>query len=119
MTLQDVAQELDIDLVPALDRVVNNKALYIRLLKVFMEETYLDTAKKALEEGIYQEAEDAVHSVKGSAATLGMKQMEKNCHIVVAALRSEQITAAKEAFPEVEKEFSHICETIEKLEEDE
>jgi len=116
MTLEEVAQELDLKLLEALDRVVNKRELLIRLLKVYVSGEYMDCAREALMQKDYKTVETNVHTMKGSGASLGLDIMADACHQVVAAIRSENYDAVEGLFAEADKLYLHIQKVIGELE---
>ena len=116
MTLEEAAKELDIDLQTALDRVVNNRDLYIRLLKVFIDDSYMNRARQAVADKDYESMEENVHSMKGSGASLGFLEMSAACHDMVTAIRQNQYEKIEELFARIEEEYAKVKAVISQLE---
>lgn len=117
MTLEEAAAKLNINLEEALDRVVNKRALLIRLLRVYVTGEYMENAKQALELKDYKTVEVNVHSMKGSGASLGLDDMADACHQVVSAIRGGQYEEVESLFAEAEKQYTELKNVIGQLEE--
>ncbi len=59
-----------INIEEGLQRVLNNKALYLRLLKKFKDETNLEMLTDAINANDLTAAREKVHTIKGLAANL-------------------------------------------------
>lgn len=117
MILEEVVKELDIDLEPALDRVVNNRSLYIHLLKVFIDDGYMKPARLAMTNRDFDAILVNVHSMKGSAASLGLIEMSEVCYHLVTAIRQQEYERTEELFAKVEEEYARVKAVLLKLEE--
>ena len=64
-----------IDYKEGLQRVMNSKNLYHRLLKSFKDGSLVSALLTALQANDLKEMERAAHTVKGTAANLGLKEL--------------------------------------------
>jgi HPt (histidine-containing phosphotransfer) domain-containing protein len=68
--------EIDfIDMEEGLKRVLNNKQLYMRLLKKFKDETNLSALTDAINANDLTIAREKAHTMKGIAANLSLKKL--------------------------------------------
>ena len=81
-------------------------AVLTRVLEKYIEtqSPLIATMKSALASGELQQLQDAAHSLKGSAATLGLATMAALSKEVEMAARSGDLKAAAEALQKVEPE---------------
>ncbi|MCI8371347.1 MAG: Hpt domain-containing protein [Lachnospiraceae bacterium] len=117
MTLEEAGNELNIDLEKALDRVVNRTSLYIHLLKSFVDDSYMNQARQAVGCRDYDAVIETIHSMKGSAASLGIGSISAVCHNMVTALRQQEYEKTAELFAKVEEEYTAVKAVIVQLEE--
>ena len=82
-----------VDLTGALARLRDNKGLYLKLVKSFFNSDFVAQVKTALAAGNYADARLHAHSLKGSAANLGMESVralaEKLEHSYAAGINNE------------------------------
>ena len=92
-----------IDLANGLQRVVGNRALYLRLLVRFWED-YAQVVRKidnALGKGDMKTAESLVHSIKGVAGNIGATSLHRAAEALEKAIKigeSSEQAASKKAF---------------------
>ena len=93
-------------------RVMNNTALYAKLLGKFRDETNLESIFSAIDEGSYEKAQDLAHAVKGTTANLSLKDLNEKIVALEAQIKAKSvephiIEAVKTSFaatiPEIEK----------------
>lgn len=73
--MSDENQNAYIDMNEGLQRVLNNKQLYIRLLKKFAAETNLTALNDAINVNDLSAAREKAHTIKGIAANLSLKKL--------------------------------------------
>ena len=115
MTLEEAAVRLQIDLDAALDRVVNNRELYIRLLKAIITETDMQQMENFRQEKDYVSLEDAVHSLKGSAGSLGITGLAQTADALVQTIRKKQYENIEHLFGTLQEEYEQLCVTAQQL----
>lgn len=72
----------------AMERFVNDEALYIECIQLFLEEENLEELGRALEEGDTARAFAAAHAIKGVAGNLALKPLYDVMHDIVEPLRT-------------------------------
>jgi HPt (histidine-containing phosphotransfer) domain-containing protein len=93
----------------ALARLNGNETLYIELLEMFFAENPLGRLRGFLSEGDVKNALLLAHSIKGTAANLGLEALSDLAAKVERPLRENDVMAAREAFPNMEKEYGTHC----------
>lgn len=115
MKLEEAAVELEMNLEETLDRMVGKRELLIRLLRYFVQEQNLKEIAKAKECAEYEKMERLLHSMKGSALSLGCVRMAEVCHELVMMLRSNKSEEYDALFEAVEREFYRTKEIVDGL----
>ena len=113
MTLEQLAGELDIDLGEVLDRLVNNRALMIRLLKAFATDTTdIRRAQKALDAEDYRAVAESLHSMKGGAVSLGLHNIEMLCADVIQAVCTGRLTEVSVLLDRLQREYTRTSQLV-------
>ena len=80
-----------VDVAAALNRIGGNVALYAKLLRRFADMYAARTAiRELVARGQRSEARDAVHTIRGAAATLGILSIVPTARALEAALAGEE-----------------------------
>lgn len=115
MTLEEVAENLDIDLATCIGRFAGNRALYVKFLRKFVDDLSMNQLKSALEHRDEEEIEKAAHALKGVCANLGITRLTGLSHQIVQGIRKgepwEEIPA------QCIKEYERTCDVIRSLHE--
>jgi HPt (histidine-containing phosphotransfer) domain-containing protein len=96
-------------------RVMNNAGLYFRLLAKFKTNTNLDELLGLLNEGDYEKAQAAIHTIKGVAANLSLEELfkqtlELETQIKARAASPGQIKTVEITFHETLKNIDRVIE---------
>ncbi|MDR2767190.1 MAG: Hpt domain-containing protein [Treponema sp.] len=102
-----------IDKEDGLKRVMNNAALYTRLLGKFRAETRVEPIFTALDAGNWEEAQHLTHTIKGVTANLSIKDLnekivELETQIKAREVKPEAVEAVKTSFAETGKELEMV-----------
>jgi HPt (histidine-containing phosphotransfer) domain-containing protein len=96
---------LYVDQSEGLKRVMNNAALYVKLLRKFKTDMKLDDLVSAAGAGNYESAQVLVHTLKGTAANLSLTELfrqslEVETQIKNKALRPDALERIQACFDE-------------------
>ena len=80
-----------IDIEEGLKRVMNNSALYSKLLLKFKEYTHVSEIEAALEQGEMEKAQNSAHTLKGLAANLSFTELYKKVQEIEAQIKSGSV----------------------------
>jgi HPt (histidine-containing phosphotransfer) domain-containing protein len=106
--------EMDfIDMEEGLKRVLNNKQLYIRLLKKFKDETNLIALTDAINTDDLSTARERAHTIKGISANLSLQKL----FVEIQELESliKEGVADKKLMQSVQVTFDETIKQIEKV----
>lgn len=95
-----------------LARFMDNQELFIRFLRKFFSETDLNELKRSLADENFEESISISHSLKGVSANLGVRHLYEQLSQVVAALKEDDIEAAKFHYLKVELEFERLKNVV-------
>jgi HPt (histidine-containing phosphotransfer) domain-containing protein len=92
-----------VDFADGTKRVMNNTALYVKLLAKFRNGTKLDDLETALAVGDLEAARNAAHAIKGLAANLSLTELfkqtlELETQIKAKAVNPNQMETVKSVF---------------------
>ncbi|MDR2900753.1 MAG: Hpt domain-containing protein [Treponema sp.] len=108
--------EIDIiDMTEGLQRVLNNKQLYIRLLKKFKNETNLSALSDAISTNDLSTAREKAHTMKGIAANLSLKKLflgvqELEAKVKEGIADTEMMKSIQDTFDETIKKIEKVIE---------
>jgi HPt (histidine-containing phosphotransfer) domain-containing protein len=96
-------------------RVVNNTALYVRLLTKFKTDINLGDIGTCLDAGNYEKARLSTHTIKGIAANLSLTELfekirDLESQIKEKALRPGALDAVQAVYAETLKEIDGVIE---------
>lgn len=116
MDLKLFCEKLDIDYDSNLLKFGNNKMLYTRFLKKFLEDkTYIELEKYWNKEE-YNEIEKAAHTLKGVSANLGISRLFKISDQLVKLIRMKEFGNLEETYEKLKREYKVTKEMINELE---
>lgn len=96
----------------ALTRFSGNEALLQGFIREFPGEGYLQAIQSAMERGDDDALQTAVHTLKGTAGSLGMTALYSVVTSMMAALHGGNQDGANKLFPRVATEYEKACQTI-------
>ncbi len=97
-----------VDYDAAVTRLTGNETLYCELVKMFFEEDFLGRLRGALQASDDCAAVLYAHSLKGTAANLGLNGLSSAAAKVEYALRAGGLADAKTGFSALEKEYGDL-----------
>lgn len=103
-----------VDVPSAKDRFMGNEAMFKKFLYQLPDRNMFQDLEDKLDAGDVKEAFVAAHTLKGLAANLSLKGMEKELHVVVEALRAGNMPedAQRQALREKYAECVEVIEII-------
>ena len=99
----------------ALERFWQDHEFYLKCLKRFTEEPAFSELKNAVEAGRLQEAANAAHTLKGSAATLGITPIVRQAESLVTLLQTDPVPDLSEAMERLDclhEEYNEKLKTV-------
>lgn len=78
----------------------------LKFLKMFLNDTSISDLKRNMQEGNYDEAFRAAHTLKGVASNMGMTVLQREASEMTEILRERDIEAAKAFMPRMDE----ICD---------
>lgn len=96
---EEVRQNLidnDFDVDGAMQRFLNNEALYLKCLKKFLDDKNFENLLEAKKKGDVEEAFKAAHTMKGFLSNLGINKIYIPLQPVVEKLRAGDINIDEE-----------------------
>jgi len=102
-----------IDFADGVKRVMNNNALYVKLLTKFKTDTNLDNLETAIAAGDMEKARNAAHTLKGLSANLSLTELYKQSlaletQIKGGAADPAQLNTVKTAFAKTLQEIGKL-----------
>lgn len=73
----------------ALERFVNDEALYIMCMNLFVEDSFFETLGEAIKSKDYESAREATHTLKGVAGNVSAGPLSAVISILMDKLRAE------------------------------
>ena len=108
----EVIQGYNVEVEAALERFLNDKEMYLKYVTEFPEEPTMDRLNKAVAAEDYDEAEKAVHALKGILNNLGFITVADEAVDMLEELRDGEIETALEAYEGLTKEYDKITAVI-------
>ena len=103
-TKRKYLEELGVDFPVTLARCLGNEEFYVHLLEKFLRGTYIEDIEKGLEQGDYEMAFRACHSLKGVSVNLGLDRLYETTIPLTEALRQPPYDVEKiQAYFEIVK----------------
>lgn len=104
-----------VDLQTALDRFMNNEALYTKILFKFPLDNSFNNLKEQLTQNNIQEAFAAAHTLKGICGNLSLTCLTDIIYPMADKLKSGQIDGMDEMMDNLEKHYLEICSIIKRM----
>ncbi len=95
-----------------IERFSGNADLYEQFLQRFPSDDTFGKIGPAFDNGDFDEALAAAHTLKGVSANLGMTRLYKACSDTVALIRAKDPEGAKKSYPEIKNAYDEICALI-------
>lgn len=113
MDLKRLSSECGIDIESALERFMGNEEIYISFLNELMyEDKAFDEMNIAASCYSYDELFRAAHTLKGSAANMGLQQLSGCCDRIVTALREKNYSAIPDAMDDCREIYAKIKHVV-------
>lgn len=108
-----------IDVEEGIKRVMNNTALYAKLLTKFRNDDNLAQLEATLAAGDLDKAKNVAHTLKGVSANLSLKELNKQCleienQIKAADVNPDQINVLKDVYAKTLIEVDKVIDQYEK-----
>lgn len=108
-----IANDFDVD--GAMQRFLNNEALYLKCLKKFLDDKNFEVLLEAKKNGNVDEAFKAAHTMKGFLSNLGINKLYIPLNPVVEKLRAGDMNIDDELV-ELEKLYKETYDIVKNLE---
>ena len=90
-----------------------NSALYLKLMKKFMDDPDFENLGKAIDSGDLKGQEDSAHSLKGVSGNIGIDLMYRNFSEIVAVRRNQAQADVKADYDEAMESRRKIIKILE------
>ena len=119
MDNKELLGEMGVDYQVTLPRFVDSEEFYIAMLKKFLEDDNQKKLNECLENGNYEEAFTAAHTLKGVSGNLGLGILNDYIVPLTEELRNPpyDATAIHDYLQKVNDKYEICVESIEKLQE--
>ncbi len=114
-TLKQFYEAVGSDVREVLDRLGGNEAFVMRFLRKFASDKSFEELQTSLDSGDVETAFRAAHTLKGVCANLGITRLFGQASEITELLRAGGLDDARLKFSEVEHEYKHVLEALEKL----
>ncbi len=111
-------EDCGIDVVGAMERMMNNEDLFFRMMKKFPEDTIFPNLKDALERKDYKAGFEFAHALKGVAGNLGLDSIMNADVVIVERLRNyaePNIVGIEEDLEKLEEAYVKVCAELQRL----
>ncbi len=108
------SEGLDVD--GALERFMNNTAMYEKFLKKFANDPNYDTLKSAIADNECEKAFSAAHTLKGVSSNLSLTPLFNVVSEQTELLRAGDLGGAAEMMPQVDEEYHRMLALIDGIE---
>lgn len=110
----DELRDFGVDMDTAMQRCVNNEALFIKLAKKIPDMKQFDELKEALNNKDLDKAFELAHALKGIIANLAITPLEKPVAEMTELLRERKDIDYSEYVQEMDKAYNTFCEILAK-----
>lgn len=104
-----------IDYEQAINRFMNNQAMYEKFLVRFPNDKSYEELKAAVSAGDCEAAFKAAHTLKGVSANLAMEELTKAASAATEEFRAGNFEQGVALIPQVDEKYSQIAEFISQL----
>lgn len=111
-SLKNKLVESGIDVDSAMERFMNNDAMFKKFLLKFLDDPNMAALRQGLDEGNKDMAFRAAHTLKGVCGNLSLVSLAKVASESTEFLRAGDIDSAKAKMPEVEEEYAKAIDVI-------
>ena len=110
-------EDLGVDFTITISRFLDREDFYLRMLRKFTEESYIEDIEKGLETEDYEAAFRACHSLKGVSVNLGLNRLYERTIPLTEALRQAPYNRERilSHFAKVKQSFAIHIEGIKKV----
>lgn len=114
MTLFEELSECGVDISDGLNRLINNEAVYEKLLKKLPESVKQQEVLSFLDSGDIETAIQRAHSIKGVTGNLSVTPLYSAYTEIVNLLRANKLTEARELYIKTSEVQEKIFQIIQK-----
>lgn len=108
----DELRTYGVDIDTALQRCVNNEALFIKLAKKIPDTAQFNDLKDALKEKDLDKAFDIAHALKGIVSNLAITPLEKPISEMTELLRERKDIDYSQYIEEMDDAYNSFCKII-------
>lgn len=101
-----------IELGGALERMMGNELLLVRMMQRFVQDENFHILQQALLDNNREQAELACHTVKGICANLGIEKLCAKLEVQLEQIRTGHLQNAKDMMPMLEQEYARVIHAI-------
>lgn len=107
-----------VDYETGLDRFMGNEALYEKFLIKFLSDTSYQTFVDSMQNGVMDQAERSVHTLKGTAGNLSFEQLFYSADTVVRAIRVKApADKIRELCKTLHEDYCTVCDALKLIKE--
>lgn len=110
--IQKKLQEVSIDVSTALERFMNNEAMYLKYLRKFSVNPTFSELEKAIEDNDCSASFSASHSLKGNTGTLGINSLYALFTKQADYFRNGEFEKGAKMQAEIKEEYSKVLSIL-------
>ncbi|MDD3411600.1 MAG: Hpt domain-containing protein [Eubacteriales bacterium] len=111
-TLFPILDKLGAETTDALERFMDDEEMYLKYVRAFPEEPTMARLTAAVAAKDYDEAEKAVHALKGIVNNLGFLPLADAAVDMLESFRDGDVDDALEAWEDVQKQYALFSDAI-------
>ena len=115
MTLQEFYDAIGGDYKGVMSRLMKEERV-VKYVRKFLNDASFETLNAQLDEGDYEEAFRAAHTIKGVASNLGFSRLLDSSHQLTEELRGGSAPASTDNLERVRADYKQTIEAIQALE---
>jgi len=101
-----------VDIEGAMERFMNNEAMYEKFLHRFMTGSHYEELEKAVSQKDWTQALDLSHNLKGDSGSLGFMKLHGLLSSQVDMLRQDDNSSAAAVMPEIMAEYRRLLKVV-------
>ncbi len=108
-------EDQGMDVAGALGRMMGNEALFVRIMKKFLDDQSFGKLKDALAQKDYDAAFEGAHALKGVAGNLGLNPVMEADIVILEKLRRKETEGLEADFEKLNMLYEETCEILKEL----
>lgn len=113
--IREILLQSGMDVDKTLERFGDCEELFMRYLLRFPEDPAIGELQRALKASDAETMMNAAHTLKGVSGHLGLRQLYESASWMVATLRTNPNVRATQLMANVQRDYDHALQTIEKV----